>query len=519
MKTLSRILASAAFGVLVLACPAGPAAEAGDWLNMAELASDAGQLDPHVSVKSQDMILFGQMFNGLVRFRPGSMDPATLEPDLAERWQSSPDGLTWTFHLRKGVQFHHGYGEVTAEDVAFSLRRAADPKVSAFASNYAEVESVEAPDRYAVRLRLAKPVPSLLALVANYHGGNVVSKKAVQELGDNFKTKPIGTGPFAFGEYRPKQWVKLVAHKDYFRGTPRLKGLTFRFIPSDSARELAFEKGELDLFVGKRDEKWIERVRERKDAVIDIVGPGEMRTLHLNVTQKPLDDVRVRRAIAHAMNREDMMLASGRSITRPSYSPVPEGYLGHTADLTRYEYSPEKAKALLKDAGYADGLTIKMIGSNRPTMMKDQQLVQEQLRRVGIVADLQIVDHTTFHAQIRKDLSPVVLYGAARFPIADSYLTQFYHSRSIVNTPTAVTNFSHCDVADGEIEAARVETDPRRQLELWKAAQRKIVDKICGVPMFEVVSVWVRRKNLDYGYDYQASLSYGPLITEKTDLK
>lgn len=522
MTTLDRVrvLVSAAVVALLLG-PLGvsPAAAGGDMLNMAEIAADAGQLDPHVSVKSQDTILFGQMFNGLVRFRPGSMDPASIEPDLAERWESSSDGLTWTFYLRKGAQFHHGYGEVTAEDIAFSLERAGDARISAFSSDYAEVASIEPVSRYAVRIRLKRAVPSLLALVADHHGGYVVSKKAVQEAGDNFKARPIGTGPFAFGEYRAKQWVKLVAHKDYFRGTPKLKGLTFRYIPSDSSRELAFDKGELDLFVGKRDEKWIARMSERKDAIVDITGPGELRTLHLNVTQKPLNDIRVRKAIAHAMNREEMMLASGRGITQPTYSPVPNGYLGSTSDVTRYDYGPDKAKALLKEAGYPDGLTIKMIGSNRPTMMKDQQLGQEQLRRVGIKVDLDTVDHTTFHAQIRKDLSPMVLYGAARFPVADAYLTQFYHSRSIVNTPTAVTNFSHCDAADAEIDAARVEPNPKKQLDLWKTAQRKIVDKICSVALFEVVSVWVRRKNLDYGYDLKASLSYGPLITEQTELK
>lgn len=522
MNTLDRIrvLVSAPLGALILASLAvSPAAAGGDWLTFAEHGADAGQLDPHVSVKSPDMILFGQMFNGLVRFRPGSMDPATIEPDLAERWESSTDGLTWTFHLRKGAQFHHGYGEVTADDAAFSLERAANPKISGFASNYADVAAVKALDRYTVRITLKNPVPSLLALVANYQGGNVVSKKAAQEMGDNFKNRPIGTGPFAFSEYRPKQWVKLVAHKDYFRGTPKLKGLTFRYVPSDASRELAFEKGELDLFFGKRDDKWIARLREREGVIVDVIGPGELRTLHLSVTQKPLSDIRVRRAIAHAMNREEMMLATGRSITQAGYSPVPPGYLGSTSDVARYDYDPEKAKALLKEAGYPDGLTLKVLGSSRPTMLHPLQLIQEHLRRVGIKLDLDVIDHSAYHAQIRKDLSPMVLYGAARFPIADVFLTQFYHSRSIVNTPTAVTNFSHCDVADAEIDAARVETNLPKQLELWKTAQRKIMDHVCSVSLFEVVSPWVRRKNLDYGYPLKASLSYGPLITEQTELK
>jgi len=102
-------------------------------LNMAEIAADAGQLDPHVSVKSQDTILFGQMFNGLVRFRPGSMDPASIEPDLAERWESSSDGLTWTFYLRKGAKFHSGK-EVTANDFKYweLMRRSSERGLKVF---------------------------------------------------------------------------------------------------------------------------------------------------------------------------------------------------------------------------------------------------------------------------------------------------------------------------------------------------------------------------------------------------
>ncbi len=519
MNTLHRLLAVAAVTVLALS-PLGIslAADGKDVVNFAGTGSDAGQLDPHVSVKSPDMILFGQMFNGLVRFRPGSMDPATLEPDLAERWQSSPDGLTWTFFLRQGVQFHRGFGEFTSEDVVFSLKQASDPKHSTFSSDYADIASVEAVDRYTVTIKLKNSVPSLLSLVANYHGGNIVSKKAVEELGDDFKMNPVGTGPFAFDKYRPKQWVKLVGHKKYFRGPPKISRLNFLYVPSDASRELAFDKGELDLFVGKRDEKWIERISKRSDVIVDVIGPGELRTLHLNTTVKPLDDLRVRKAFAYALNREGMMLARGKSLTQPTFSPVPNGYLGATSDVPRYPYDPEKAKALLREAGYPNGFTVKMIGSKRPTMLFPEQLIQNQLGQSGINVDLQIVDHSAFHAQIRKDLSPLVMYGAARFPIADSYLTQFYHSRSIVATPTAVTNFSHCNVADAEIDAARIETDPEKQIKLWQAAQWKIVDNVCSVPLFEVLSVWVRRKNLDYGYDLKASLSYGPLITEKTRL-
>jgi len=138
--------------------------------------TDAGQLDPHISSKTQDKCVFGWMFNGLVRLKPGSMDLNALEPDLAERWETSADGLVWTFHLRKGAKFHGDYGELTAEDVVYSLQRAKNPKTSGFSSDYTNFTSIEAVDSYTVRITLDKSVPSLLALVSNYHGGIIVSK-------------------------------------------------------------------------------------------------------------------------------------------------------------------------------------------------------------------------------------------------------------------------------------------------------------------------------------------------------
>ena len=122
-------------------------------------------------------------------------------------------------------------------------------------------------------------------------------------------------------------------------------------------------------------------------------------------------------------------------------------------------------------------------------------------------------------AQIRKDLSAMVLYGAARFPIADTYLTQFYHSRSIVGTPTAVTNFSHCGMADADIDGARKETDPKTQAMLWAAAQRKLMQNVCSIPLFEQLQVWARRKSVDYGYTIEGALSLGEQRTEASSAR
>ena len=149
----------------------------------------------------------------------------------------------------------------------------------------------------------------------------------------------------------------------------------------------------------------------------------------------------------------------GPGVTRKSVSVVPEGYLGYTSDITKYPHDPAKAKALLAEAGFPNGVTLKTIHTTLSGMLSTMEAVQATLKKSGINLEITTVEHATFHAQIRKDLSQVVHYSAARFPIADVYLTQFFDSASIVGTSTAVTNFSHCNVADAEIRADRVESD------------------------------------------------------------
>ncbi|MBV9538599.1 MAG: polyamine ABC transporter substrate-binding protein, partial [Acidisphaera sp.] len=145
-------------GVLVGSVQA-VAAPSDNRVRVSVFSQDIGSLDPDYAVGSQDRIAASWLFSALVRFKPGTTDPAQIEPDLAEGWEASPDKLTWTFHLRHGVQFPGGFGELTADDVLFSLHKAADPKTSAFAADFAPFNSVEAVDPYTVRIVLKQPVP------------------------------------------------------------------------------------------------------------------------------------------------------------------------------------------------------------------------------------------------------------------------------------------------------------------------------------------------------------------------
>lgn len=502
---------------LAAAALAQPASAQENVLRVGINANDIANLDPHRATSTGDKTLVGWMFNGLVRFPPGSANPADIGPDLAESWTTSTDGREWTFKLRKGVKFHGDFGELTAEDVVYSLERAADPKRSSFSASYAGMK-FKAVDDLTVLITLPHPVPGFLGLVANYHGGNIVSKKAVEKLGAEFNARPVGTGPFTVAERVTQQHVRLAAHKDYFRGTPKLSGIMYRMIPSDSSRELAFRSGELDLIYGKREQRWVEATRKADGVTVDIFSPGEFRTLYLNKTIKPLDDIRVRRAIAHAINNDDIVRFVGKDVGVKGCSIIPPDTFGEKCNW-EIKFDPAKAKALLAEAGLAKGLTIKAVVSSNASQLPIMEIVQAQLAEVGIKLEMSVVDHPTYHEQIRKDLSAIVFYGAARFPIADSYLTEFYHSDASVGKAAGNTNFAHCDAADAEIKAAREAPNDEKRLQLWGEAQRKIHEAVCAVPLFSLQQVWARSNKLDYGYVLKGGMNLAPAITEATIVK
>ena len=480
--------------------------------------ADISTLDPVRATTTQDVALVSWMFNGLVRFPSGSADPAKIEPDLAVSWTSSPDGLVWTFQLRKDIKFHGDYGTLTADDVVFSLQRAKNPDTSSYSSDFAAVKSIEAVDPITVRITLSEPVPGFLGLVANYHGGNIVSKKAVEKLGAKFKSNPIGTGPFMFDRAVTQQSVHLKAFPDHFRGAPKIDDIRFDLIPSDSSRELAFRSGELDLIFGKREQRWVDEAKTWDNAAVDIFAPGEYRTVFINMARKPLDNVKVRKAIAHAINVDQIVQFVGVGVGPKGCSVVPSGYFGEDCTWT-YKYDPTLSKKLLVEAGFQNGLTLSTVVSSNSAQQPIMEVIQAQLAEVGIDMQMKVVDHPTYHEQIRKDLSDLVFYGAARYPVADSYLSQFYHSDASVGKPTAMTNFAHCDAADADIAAARKATTDEDRIKFWSSAQKKIHEQVCSVPLFSLMQVWVRNKALDYGYELKGSLNLAPPITEQTTLR
>lgn len=516
-KMMNRLGALALGSMLAVGVLAPlPALAAKTTLTLGAAAADVGNLDPHFATSTSDRTLVALVFGALVRFAPGSTDPTTIEPDLAESWKVSDDRLVWTFKLRPDVQWQAGYGVVTADDVVFSLDKARDPKRSAFSADFAAIEKVEPVDPLTVRITLSRRVPNLLGLVTNYAGGFIVPKKAYEERKDGFGRAPVGFGPFQVQSVVAGQAATLVANEKYFRGAPKISKINYRFMSNNAARDLAFAAGELDASAGLANKAWLTRTESLPGAVVDVFYPAELTLLHINITKPPFDDIRVRQALAYSISAPKMAEFRGERFTRAPTSVIPSNNLGYTANAGALPYDPAKAKALLAEAGYAKGLTFTMLSSQLPEYETTAQLLQGQLEESGINVQLQPVEHTSWHQMIRKDLSPAVIYGAARFPIADIFLTQFYNSSSIVGQPGAVTNFSHCNVADKQIDEARIEADPAKQIALWQEAQRLIIKNVCAIPLTETSQVWVRSEKLKWGFDLKGSMSLGPLVTEST---
>ncbi|MBW2306592.1 MAG: polyamine ABC transporter substrate-binding protein [Deltaproteobacteria bacterium] len=495
-------------------------------IRVAAPVRDIRTMDPAYSTLTGEKTIVSEMTNGLLRMPYGRVRLDMIEGDLAEKWDVSEDLLTWTFYLRKGVKWHKGYGEVTAEDVKFSLERVKDPATgSPWAKKYAAVESIEVINPLTVRIKLKKADPFFELKLLGYHGGQIVPKKAVEKLGKDFAFNPVGSGPFVFHSYQKGQGIVLKRNPDYFRGAPILETVEYIFMPDNSSRLLALERGEVDMGRGVRSKEWAEKAIKIGLKLTPPLPPQQC-ILVFNMTRKPLDDIRVRRALAHALDRDLFVDLLGPILGGPQISPVPPGYFGHIdMGMEKYEYNPELAKKLLAEAGYPKGFSLgEAVVSESWSYLQPMKIVQEQWRQIGVELKIKVVDHPTYHSLIRKDVNPVVIYGGVRLPVADTILTQFYHSASIVGTKTAVTNFSHYGEVipgiDEFLDKAANELDREKRKYYYALAQYKIIEDLPAYPLFlNKVSLCIQ-KWVDLGYDTNPyeSLYYLVEISEKTRL-
>jgi peptide/nickel transport system substrate-binding protein len=443
-------------------------------------------LDPHASILGQTQASVRFLYRGLAKFAiiDGKVTTAKVQPDLAEKWDVSDDGLVWTFHLRKGVQFHKDFGEMTAEDVKFSFERQIDrEKGMRFAKNLDVIKEIKVLDPHKVAITLKQYDPVFPLRMVGYQQGYIVSKKAAEQSGENFGWNPVGTGPFFFHRHMPREKVVFRAFKQYWEGAPEIDEVHWFDVPEDATKLIGLEKGTFDIIMPNTVTSDVADQVAKMGAVLDQRGPGGQMRFYFNYTKPPFDDIRVRQAFMHAIDRQAIVdtLWPGPLGTLAN-SPLPPGYFGHQPQEFP-AYDPELAKKLLAEAGFENGMKIDNYFITKSyAYPKIMVLVQEQLKKVGVDLQIQMVEHPTYHQNIRKNLNPFVLYGGTRLTDGDVWLSLFFHSDEAPDPATGNqgTNFAHYKEIDALLEKGRQTKDEAEREKIYFEAQKQIMaDAVC----------------------------------------
>jgi len=446
--------------------------------------TDIKQLDPIQIGSAAEHFVAVNIYSNLVRYRTGSGE---IEPDLAERWDVSEDGLVYTFYLRRGVKWHKGYGEFTAEDVKFTIERHQDPNVgSLFATHYADVSRVDALDKYTVRIILSRPNVAFLTSVLPYRGGFIVSKKAVTELGAKHATNPVGTGPFVFEGWTPGQELVLSANPDYYRGRPKLDKVVFKVITDEEAAAAALESQAVDIIWTQGAEQY-RRLKNDSRFVVKETASTTQWNLAFNTTRKPFTDKRVRQALQYAVDKETWATKLLGGTHLPATSYLPPVTWGYAHDVKQYPYDPNKAKQLLAEAGYRDGFTVELLYSSLKPQPALAEAIQASFREAGVTVKLKGLDHGTYNAVWRKGEYDMVLFGLGRPPDPDANCRDNLHSSAV----PPKYNLSYYSSADQLIEAGRTERDPVKRREIYRAIQQLVADDSPVIPLvnFKTIAV------------------------------
>lgn len=457
-------------------------------------------LDPYTSTLGQTQGIVRFIYRGLTRFKitpDNRVTTAEVEPDMAESWSTNEEGTVWTFKLRKGIQWHKGFGEFTAEDVKFSIERAKDRslKGNRFAKNFSVIKGVKVLDRYTVQITLHNYDPVFLLRMVGYQQGYMLSKKAVTKYGEDYAWNPIGTGPFYFVRHIPREKVILRANKKYYFGRPQIDEVHWFDVPEDATKLIGLEKGTFDIIYPNVVTPDVVEQAAKMGAVIDKRGPGGQYRFYINYTKPPFDDIRVRRALLHGIDREAIVKTLyPKGLAKIADSPLPPGYFGHIP-VEMPEYNPALSRQLLKEAGYPNGITIKNYYITKSFHYpKIMVIVQEQLKKAGFNIELQMVEHPTYHKYIRMNLNPFVLYGGTRLTDGDVWLTLFFHSSEAPDPKTGNmgTNFAHYKEIDELLEQARKERDPKKRAAYYHKAQRQIMADAVNLPIVDVPNITLR---------------------------
>ncbi len=446
---------------------AGPSPRPGGHLRYG-LDADPPNIDPHVATGAASRNVILQIYNSLLRYGPGG----SLIPYLAERWEI-PDPKTYIFHIRRGVRFHND-APLVAADVKASIDRIANPRISALIrdSLTPNIAAVEVTGSHTVKITLTEPQASFLALLARPEAAIV--SKALADANHDFRSTPIGTGPFAFAEREPGVRIRLVKNQNYFeRGVPYLDGITFLPLRDDATRVNALRSGAVDMigYVPWKDMAIIER-----DARLQFWGtPGPFMVLMYNVNRKPFDDRRIRQAIAHAVNRQAILdvvfFGRGSTITG---GLIPAGTWAHNSELEgTFKHDPERARKLLAEAGYDPSTPVRLMQSATHAMhYQTGEVVQAELRKIGMNVVLDSVEWPIAVERGFKGDYDFRVHGLLSTIIDPDFYAYYFSSQSaFYSKPVGFRN----DTLDRLLKEGRATIDQAQRKRIYRQFEERLL--------------------------------------------
>ena len=463
---------------IALALLAGPAAAAKDSVVIG-MTLEPPHLDPTAGAAAAiDEVVYANVFESLTRIN----ERGEILPGLAESWTVSDDGLVYTFKLRAGVTYHDGSGFDSA-DVKFSLDRArSEDSVNAQKGYFAAIAAVEAPSPQEVVVRLSRPDGLFL-----FNMGSGDATIVAPESADTNKTSPVGTGPFKFDRWVEGDRVELSRNAD-FRDPDavRLSTVTFRFISDSAAQVAALLAGDVDAIPNMGAPETLARF-ENDDRFEVVVGTTEGETvMGVNLRREPFSDVRVRQAIAHAIDRQEVVDGAMFGFGTPigsHFAPHNPAYV----DLSgRYPHDPDRARALLAEAGYPDGFDMNFKLPPPAYARRGGEIIQAQLAVVGIRAELEPVEWAQWLEQVFRGYDYDMTIVSHTEPLDIGIYArggEYYFGYENADFNAVIA----------DLDAA---TDPAERSRLYGQAQRILADDEASIFVFQLAKIGVRNSKL-----------------------
>jgi peptide/nickel transport system substrate-binding protein len=439
------------------------------------MQNDAKSLDPTFQINFSERQPLYMIYNTLVGLAPDF----TIIPELAEKWEVSADGKVLTLHLRGGVKFHDG-SPFDAKAAKWNLDRRLDEKVKSPSRPQLLdiIGSVDTPNETTVVINMKSPSPSLLGMLAQREGF-MISPQAAEKYGADLGQNPVGTGPFIFKSWQQGQKIVVEKNPNYWEpGKPYLDRVTFMLISNAAVSVPRLLTGEVD-FVGALSPLDIRTLGQAQNLTLSPSPGRRWLALQMRVDRPPFDNLKLRQAMAHAIDRQRMIdiITGGKAKLADGFTPP--GLWWFDADLKSYPYDPAKAKALVAEIGSLASAELSLATQPVPIYQQVSQLAQEQMKAVGL--NVKIVPASV------SDWYPQLIQGAINFlpirwtqrPDPDGLFTYLFDSKSSGNT----SHYSNPEV-DKLLAEARALSDNTARVPLYKKAQELMTYDLPYIPLF-----------------------------------